>query len=69
MKTTLVNNKNPFKQDMLSQSECYILDNGVNVFVWKGIIYCSALLIYQYSNSENMSPIMADYLTKVYVKE
>lgn len=68
MKITLVNDMNPFKQDMLSQSECYILDTGVNVFVWKGIIYISASFIYQYSNGENMSPIMADYLTKVYVK-
>lgn len=39
MKTTLVADKNPFKQDMLSQDECYILDNGANkkIFVWKGI--------------------------------
>ncbi|KAG8003263.1 Gelsolin [Nibea albiflora] len=38
MKTTLVADKNPFKQDMLSQDECYILDNGANnkIFVWKG---------------------------------
>ncbi|KAM4548281.1 scinderin like a [Odontesthes bonariensis] len=38
MKTTLVADKNPFKQDILSQNECYILDNGVdnNIFVWKG---------------------------------
>ncbi|XP_008295305.1 scinderin like a [Stegastes partitus] len=38
MKTTLVAEKNPFKQNMLSQSECYILDNGADrkVFVWKG---------------------------------
>ncbi|XP_028259636.1 scinderin like a [Parambassis ranga] len=38
MTMTLVAEKNPFKQDMLSQSECYILDNGVDnhIFVWKG---------------------------------
>ncbi|XP_041862966.1 scinderin like a [Melanotaenia boesemani] len=38
MKTTLVADRNPFKQEILSQSECYILDNGVdnNIFVWKG---------------------------------
>ncbi|CAG5861638.1 unnamed protein product [Menidia menidia] len=38
MKTTLVADRNPFNQDMLSQNECYILDNGVdnNIFVWKG---------------------------------
>lgn len=35
----MVADKNPFKQDMLSESDCYILDNGANkmVFVWKGI--------------------------------
>lgn len=28
----------PFKQGMLSQNECYILDDGANnnIFVWKG---------------------------------
>uniref|UniRef100_A0A669BY88 Scinderin like a n=1 Tax=Oreochromis niloticus TaxID=8128 RepID=A0A669BY88_ORENI len=38
MKTSLVADKNPFKQDMLNQNDCYILDNGVdnNIFVWKG---------------------------------
>ncbi|MED6281345.1 hypothetical protein CHARACLAT_020368, partial [Characodon lateralis] len=38
MSTTLVASSNPFKQDMLSPSECYILDNGEdnNIFVWKG---------------------------------
>lgn len=38
MKATLVAERNPFKQDMLSQNECYILDNGGNrkIFVWKG---------------------------------
>uniref|UniRef100_A0A7N8WTL7 Scinderin like a n=1 Tax=Mastacembelus armatus TaxID=205130 RepID=A0A7N8WTL7_9TELE len=34
----LVADKNPFKQSMLSQSDCYILDNGGDnkIFVWKG---------------------------------
>ncbi|XP_042272670.1 scinderin like a [Thunnus maccoyii] len=38
MTTTLVAESNPFKQSMLSQSECYILDNGGDnkIFVWKG---------------------------------
>ncbi|XP_037626684.1 scinderin like a [Sebastes umbrosus] len=38
MRTTMVQDKNPFQQDQLSQSECYILDNGGNnkIFVWKG---------------------------------
>ncbi|KAA0719028.1 Gelsolin Actin-depolymerizing factor [Triplophysa tibetana] len=38
MKTTVVAQTSPFKQEMLSPNECYILDNGVdtNVFVWKG---------------------------------
>ncbi|XP_026014082.1 scinderin like a [Astatotilapia calliptera] len=38
MKTSLVADKNPFKQDMLNQNDCYILDNGLNnnIFVWKG---------------------------------
>ncbi|XP_030583511.1 scinderin like a [Archocentrus centrarchus] len=38
MKTSLVADKNPFKQGMLSQNDCYILDNGVDnqIFVWKG---------------------------------
>uniref|UniRef100_A0A7N8YQL4 Scinderin like a n=1 Tax=Mastacembelus armatus TaxID=205130 RepID=A0A7N8YQL4_9TELE len=39
LKTSLVADKNPFKQSMLSQSDCYILDNGGDnkIFVWKGI--------------------------------
>ncbi|XP_029905652.1 scinderin like a [Myripristis murdjan] len=38
MKTTLVAQSSPFKQEMLSPSECYILDNGADkkIFVWKG---------------------------------
>ncbi|XP_070764333.1 scinderin like a [Enoplosus armatus] len=38
MKATKVADKNPFQQDMLSQSECYILDNGGDnkIFIWKG---------------------------------
>ncbi|KAK5906636.1 hypothetical protein CesoFtcFv8_004564 [Champsocephalus esox] len=38
MKATLVVDKNPFKQEMLSPGECYILDNGRNhqLLVWKG---------------------------------
>ncbi|XP_051725049.1 scinderin like b [Ctenopharyngodon idella] len=38
MKTSVVAQTSPFKQEMLSPEECYILDNGVdkNVFVWKG---------------------------------
>ncbi|XP_020487759.1 scinderin like a [Labrus bergylta] len=38
MTMSLVADKNPFKQDMLSQKECYILDNGGDrkIFVWKG---------------------------------
>ncbi|XP_071380443.1 scinderin like a [Centroberyx affinis] len=38
MTTSLVTQSNPFKQEMLSPSECYILDNGAdkNLFVWKG---------------------------------
>uniref|UniRef100_A0A673JCU6 Macrophage-capping protein n=1 Tax=Sinocyclocheilus rhinocerous TaxID=307959 RepID=A0A673JCU6_9TELE len=38
MKTSVVAQTSPFKQEMLSLDECYILDNGVdkNVFVWKG---------------------------------
>ncbi|XP_039985475.1 scinderin like a [Xiphias gladius] len=37
MKTTMVAEKNPFKQDMLSNNDCYILDSGDNtIFVWKG---------------------------------
>ena len=39
MKTTEVADKNPFEQDMLSDSECYILDNAGDktLYVWKGI--------------------------------
>ncbi|XP_035032640.1 scinderin like a [Hippoglossus stenolepis] len=38
MKTTKVADKNPFQQDMLSNSDCYILDTGGHntIFVWKG---------------------------------
>uniref|UniRef100_A0AAQ5ZIG9 Gelsolin-like domain-containing protein n=1 Tax=Amphiprion ocellaris TaxID=80972 RepID=A0AAQ5ZIG9_AMPOC len=38
MKSTLVADKNPFKQTMLSQNDCYIVDNGADnkLFVWKG---------------------------------
>ncbi|XP_077462678.1 scinderin like a isoform X2 [Stigmatopora argus] len=38
MALTLVAKKNPFKQDMLSRKDCYILDNGLDnkIFFWKG---------------------------------
>ncbi|XP_072295610.1 scinderin like a [Eucyclogobius newberryi] len=38
MKATQVAERNPFKQDMLSMNECYIVDNGGarKIFVWKG---------------------------------
>ncbi|CAB1332128.1 unnamed protein product [Coregonus sp. 'balchen'] len=38
MKVSVVAQTNPFKQEMLSPSECYILDNGGDskIFVWKG---------------------------------
>lgn len=38
MKTTVVAEKNPFKQSMLSDKDCYILDNvgDKTIFVWKG---------------------------------
>ncbi|KAM4578551.1 gelsolin-like [Fundulus diaphanus] len=38
MEVTLVSEQNPFSQDALDSSECFILDNGANgrIFVWKG---------------------------------
>uniref|UniRef100_A0A8C2HLF0 Scinderin like b n=1 Tax=Cyprinus carpio TaxID=7962 RepID=A0A8C2HLF0_CYPCA len=44
MKTSVVAQTSPFKQEMLSLDECYILDNGIdkNVFVWKGVSQCEA---------------------------
>ena len=38
MKVTMVAEKNPFSQDALQSSECFILDNGANghIYVWKG---------------------------------
>ncbi|KAL0966687.1 hypothetical protein UPYG_G00298440 [Umbra pygmaea] len=38
MKSSIVAESSPFKQDMLKAEDCFILDNGVdqNVFVWKG---------------------------------
>ncbi|XP_056270390.1 scinderin like a [Pseudoliparis swirei] len=38
MTSSVVADKNPFQQDMLCNSECYILDNGGSkkIFVWKG---------------------------------
>uniref|UniRef100_A0A4W5M755 Scinderin like a n=1 Tax=Hucho hucho TaxID=62062 RepID=A0A4W5M755_9TELE len=38
MKVSVVAQTSPFKQEMLSPSECYILDNGLDckIFVWKG---------------------------------
>ncbi|XP_067086419.1 scinderin like a [Osmerus mordax] len=38
LKSSLVAQVSPFKQGMLSPSECYILDNGMDskIFVWKG---------------------------------
>ncbi|CAB1324068.1 unnamed protein product [Coregonus sp. 'balchen'] len=38
MKASVVAQTCPFKQEMLSPSECYILDNGVDtkIFIWKG---------------------------------
>lgn len=39
MEVSLVADKTPFKQSMLLQDECYILDDGLDekIFVWKGI--------------------------------
>uniref|UniRef100_A0AAY4B2L1 Macrophage-capping protein n=1 Tax=Denticeps clupeoides TaxID=299321 RepID=A0AAY4B2L1_9TELE len=38
MRTSQVAQTSPFKQEMLSPSECYLLDNGVDgkIFLWKG---------------------------------
>uniref|UniRef100_A0A671U2D8 Gelsolin n=1 Tax=Sparus aurata TaxID=8175 RepID=A0A671U2D8_SPAAU len=38
MKVSVVAEKNPFSQDALQSSECFILDNGANghIYVWKG---------------------------------
>ncbi|XP_051986064.1 gelsolin-like [Xyrauchen texanus] len=38
MNTSLVAQSSPFKQEMLTPDECYILDNGVDskIFLWKG---------------------------------
>ncbi|KAK3575278.1 hypothetical protein QTP86_023396, partial [Hemibagrus guttatus] len=38
MKTSVVAQSSPFKQEMLSPNECYILDNGTDgkIFLWKG---------------------------------
>uniref|UniRef100_A0A7N6FE36 Gelsolin n=1 Tax=Anabas testudineus TaxID=64144 RepID=A0A7N6FE36_ANATE len=38
MAVTMVAEQNPFSQDTLQSTECFILDNGVNghIFVWKG---------------------------------
>uniref|UniRef100_A0A667YD41 Gelsolin n=1 Tax=Myripristis murdjan TaxID=586833 RepID=A0A667YD41_9TELE len=38
MEVTMVAEQNPFSQDALHSSECFILDNGANghIFVWKG---------------------------------
>lgn len=65
MSTTLVASSNPFRQDTLSPSECYILDNGEdnNIFVWKGIrlsnsvkfsnllLFCIFLIKYREQNN------------------
>lgn len=41
MAVTMVAEQNPFSQDALQSSECFILDNGANglIFVWKGSDY------------------------------
>ncbi|KAL7391201.1 hypothetical protein ABVT39_005954 [Epinephelus coioides] len=38
IEVTMVGDQNPFPQDALQSSECFILDNGANgnIFVWKG---------------------------------
>ncbi|XP_044051708.1 gelsolin-like isoform X2 [Siniperca chuatsi] len=38
IEVTMVAEQNPFSQDALQSSECFILDNGANgrIFVWKG---------------------------------
>uniref|UniRef100_A0A3Q1IQF5 Gelsolin n=1 Tax=Anabas testudineus TaxID=64144 RepID=A0A3Q1IQF5_ANATE len=44
MAVTMVAEQNPFSQDTLQSTECFILDNGVNghIFVWKGSNYANA---------------------------
>ncbi len=41
IEVTMVADQNPFSQDALQSSECFILDNGANglIFVWKGSNY------------------------------
>lgn len=53
MKTSLVAQSSPFKQEMLTPTECYILDNGVDskIFLWKGMVkfYFDFLILHIYS--------------------
>lgn len=64
MKTSLVADKNPFKQDMLNQNDCYILDNGLNnnIFVWKGIkllhLFLQLLIYYINQVSAHLSKLL-----------
>uniref|UniRef100_A0A8C2HA42 Gelsolin-like n=1 Tax=Cyprinus carpio TaxID=7962 RepID=A0A8C2HA42_CYPCA len=50
MKTSLVAQSSPFKQEMLTPTECYILDNGVDskIFLWKGMVkfYFGVLILH-----------------------
>uniref|UniRef100_A0A8B9RHS9 Scinderin like a n=1 Tax=Astyanax mexicanus TaxID=7994 RepID=A0A8B9RHS9_ASTMX len=50
MRASLVAQSSPFKQEMLSPSECYILDNGIDskIFVWKGMHYSSSAFLFCY---------------------
>lgn len=55
MKTSQVAQSNPFKQEMLSSSECYILDNGADgrIFLWKGESCDPVLVLFLVTNSNN----------------
>lgn len=47
MKASVVAQSSPFKQEMLSPDECYILDNGNDgkIFLWKGEPYDLGLFL------------------------
>lgn len=46
----MVASENPFSQNSLELSDCFILDNGPNgmIFVWKGIGFFSAAGLYDF---------------------
>lgn len=66
MKESLIADKTPFQQSMLSYDDCYILDDQDNrkLFVWKGIEDGS--LVHCFANSDVWFQVLPPIFLKIF---